>query len=456
MKKQLLTLSLSILLTGFCFGQDPTVAAPTPTKNSADVISIFSNAYTDLAGTNFNPNWGQATVTTQVDIAGNNTLKMTGLNYQGINIGSTDGTPQDFSAMKYLHLDFWTTNSTSLKVFIISPGPVETPFTLTVPTTGWSSIDIPLTSFSPVDLTKVFQFKFDGNGTVFVDNIFFYKETVAPATDATLSDLKVGGTTIAGFSSTLTNYNVELPKGTTVVPTITATPTQAGATVVITPAASLPGTSNVVVTATDGTTKKTYSVAFTIAPTPITFPITFEDADVNYALADFGSNISAIVVDPTNAANHVVKTIKPANAADWAGTTVGEKVGFASPIPFTATETKMSVKVWSPTAGTRIRLKVEDKGDPTKSCETEAVTTVASAWEFLIFDFTVGTTPPTAALNLTYSYTKASMFFNYGTAGSVAGEQTYYWDDMYFGAIYTDVKQLNAGKNNVAVYPNPA
>jgi len=177
---------------------------------------------------------------------------------------------------------------------------------------------------------------------------------------------------------------------------------------------------------------------------------------VNYALADFGSNISAIVVDPTNAANHVVKTIKPANAADWAGTTVGEKVGFASPIPFTATETKMSVKVWSPTAGTRIRLKVEDKGDPTKSCETEAVTTVASAWEFLIFDFTVGTTPPTAALNLTYSYTKASMFFNFGTAGSVAGEQTYYWDDMYFGAIYTDVKQLNAGKNNVAVYPNPA
>ena len=36
----------------------PTVAAPTPTKNAADVISLFSDAYTDVAS-NTNPGWGE-------------------------------------------------------------------------------------------------------------------------------------------------------------------------------------------------------------------------------------------------------------------------------------------------------------------------------------------------------------------------------------------------------------
>jgi len=77
--------------------------------------------------------------------------------------------------MKFLHLDFWSSNSTSLNIFLISPGPVETPFTLTVPTAGWSSVDIPLTSFAPVNLTNVIQIKMEGNGDIYLDNILFRK-----------------------------------------------------------------------------------------------------------------------------------------------------------------------------------------------------------------------------------------------------------------------------------------
>ena len=62
---------------------EPTTAAPTPTADPGDVISLFSDAYTDIAGINYNPDWGQATVVTQEDVAGNNTLKYAGLNYQG-------------------------------------------------------------------------------------------------------------------------------------------------------------------------------------------------------------------------------------------------------------------------------------------------------------------------------------------------------------------------------------
>lgn len=149
----------------------PTTAAPTPTANASDVISIFSDSYTNVAGTNLNPNWGQATVTTEVSIAGNNTLSMAGLNYQGIQFGSN----QNVSGKTHLHLDFYSANSTSFKIYLISPGPVETPYTLTVPTIGgWNSIDIPLTSFSPVNLANVFQIKFDGNGNIYVDNIYFH------------------------------------------------------------------------------------------------------------------------------------------------------------------------------------------------------------------------------------------------------------------------------------------
>lgn len=147
----------------------PTTAAPTPTHPAAGVISVFSNGYTNIAGTDLNPNWGQATVVTQVPIQGNNTLKYAGLNYQGIQLGI----PQNVSALGFLHLDFWSANSTVLNVFLISPGPVETPITLNVPTTGWSSIDIPLSSFAPVSLSNVIQLKFEGNGDIYLDNIYF-------------------------------------------------------------------------------------------------------------------------------------------------------------------------------------------------------------------------------------------------------------------------------------------
>ncbi|MCC7466673.1 MAG: hypothetical protein IT261_10400 [Saprospiraceae bacterium] len=150
---------------------EPTTAAPTPTYNAANVISVFSNAYNNIPGTNLNPGWGQATQVSQVQIAGNNTLLYTGLNYQGIELGSN----QNLTGMTHLHLNVWTGNSTALNVFLISPGPAEKPYALTVPTSGWATFDIPLTEFTPtVDLSNVFQFKFEGNGKIYLDNILFH------------------------------------------------------------------------------------------------------------------------------------------------------------------------------------------------------------------------------------------------------------------------------------------
>jgi len=147
----------------------PLTAAPAPAHSAANVISVFSDAYAAIPGTDLTPNWGQATATSVMQIQGNNTLRMAGLNYQGIQLG----TSQNVSSMGFLHIDYWTANSTQLKVFLISPGPVETAYTLTVPTNGWRSIDIPLSSFAPVNLGDVIQLKFEGNGDIYLDNIYF-------------------------------------------------------------------------------------------------------------------------------------------------------------------------------------------------------------------------------------------------------------------------------------------
>jgi hypothetical protein len=164
-------------------------------------------------------------------------------------------------------------------------------------------------------------------------------------------------------------------------------------------------------------------------------PVTFEDPTVEYGLIGFGgADASTIEADPTDSSNTVAKVIKSATAELWAGTTITNLAGegFATPIPFTETDTKMTVRVWSPDSAIQVRFKVEDHLDPTKSVETEATTTVSGAWETLTFDF-ANEAAGTAELNLDYSYDKASIFFNFGVTGAVAGEKTYYFDDVMFG-----------------------
>ena len=178
----------------------------------------------------------------------------------------------------------------------------------------------------------------------------------------------------------------------------------------------------------------------TIAQTQMNVPVTFDDATVNYGLVGFGGAEQAtVVIDPTLATNKVGKVIKTNTAELWAGASITALAGtvqtsFANPIPFTAAERRMNVRVWSPHTGISIKLKVEDKNDPTKSCETDVqFTGAANTWQTLEFNFnnqSSGTSP----FNAAYTFNKASIFFNFGVTGAVAGERTYYIDDVKFGA----------------------
>jgi hypothetical protein len=183
-------------------------------------------------------------------------------------------------------------------------------------------------------------------------------------------------------------------------------------------------------------------------------PVTFEEEGIDYGVVDFGGNESMIVADPEDATNTVVQSTKTAGAMTWGGTTLTSSVpdapaGFVSQIPFAADATKMSVRVWSPTAGTPILLKVESKDDPTISVETLTNTTVAGGWDVLVFDFSTEA-PGTAALDIGRVYDKASVFFNFGTMPTEAA--TYYWDDVFFGDVVGTNEPLTG---LLEVFPNP-
>ena len=155
---------------------DPTVKPATPTQPAANVISIIGTHYGDMVGVGVNPNWGQSTIMSSITVQGDVVLKYDKLTYQGMELSPATGI--DVSGKTNLHIDVWAATTTALDVFLISPNPTaEQAFTLHPNTTGWNSFDIPLSSYTVPDKTKIFQFKFvgtPGGNTVYIDNLYFW------------------------------------------------------------------------------------------------------------------------------------------------------------------------------------------------------------------------------------------------------------------------------------------
>lgn len=184
MKKILLFFALLFLGAQITMAQ-PTTSAPTPPERSTPkVISIFSDAYINVAGTNFYPNWGQATQHNEIEVVpGDWVIEYSNLNYQGIALqGSVNAI-----SMTHLHLDVWSADETNFQITPISSDPTKE-FLVAKPITlnKWTSLDIPLSEFTDVDFTKIFQFKIVGSGgkTVYIDNLYFYDETTTVDTEA--------------------------------------------------------------------------------------------------------------------------------------------------------------------------------------------------------------------------------------------------------------------------------
>ncbi len=179
----------------------PATAAPTPTVPADRVLSLYSDTYTNVAGTDWVPNWGQSTQASEIQISGNNTRKYELMNYQGVQLAN----PIDLTGMTTLHVDIWTPNCTTFDVYLVNQalpaGQVgfsgEQSVSLSPSQSGWNSFDIPLTSYSTLELNHIQQLKFvatpSGTSTVYLDNIYFTKPTpivVAPTVTSVVNYCK--------------------------------------------------------------------------------------------------------------------------------------------------------------------------------------------------------------------------------------------------------------------------
>lgn len=168
-------------------------------------------------------------------------------------------------------------------------------------------------------------------------------------------------------------------------------------------------------------------------------PITFDRSGVAYLLTGFeGGEDSTLAVDPAGGPNMVGKVVRASVGPWFGGTTVSTCANRTiARMPFATGATTMKMRVYSPGAGMRVRMKVENASTPGITCETDAVTG-GIGWETVTFNFAnPGVSPPvtgspTAALNVNETYDRVSVFFNVAAAGgNWAG--TYYFDDIAFG-----------------------
>ncbi|WNH08671.1 hypothetical protein [Thalassobellus suaedae] len=156
-----------------------------PFRQTSDVISVFSDKanYEYNLANNFFPYWDQGSnwnvgqFLIENETYTDTIVRYTGLTYQGIQLGAEI----DASEMEFLHLDIWTAEDNNAKLSPISTSTGEKAFDLALTANEWTSFDIPLSYFSDLglSLSDIAQFKFDGDpsgGTIFVDNIYFWRE----------------------------------------------------------------------------------------------------------------------------------------------------------------------------------------------------------------------------------------------------------------------------------------
>lgn len=169
----------------------PTVVAPTPDELPEQVISLFSNAYTNIGIDAWSAPWDDSDIE-DVVVQGDDVKKITFTNFLGVDFATQ---PFDASQMTHFHMDYWT-NETDLVGKVLNPkwsnhlgGNGETnAFDLTNPvpmgSTGqWVSVEVPLTDFVEVngnDKSAFAQFLLTSNlDIVYVDNIYLFNPNLS-------------------------------------------------------------------------------------------------------------------------------------------------------------------------------------------------------------------------------------------------------------------------------------
>ena len=165
---------------------------------------------------------------------------------------------------------------------------------------------------------------------------------------------------------------------------------------------------------------------------PIVLPIDFESETIDYNFTDFAGAQSQVIDNPDpsgiNTSAKVAEFLKEDGADIFAGTILqlGDPIDFSTFQSFT-------IDVWSPLAGSTVKLKLENADDPAIATEIDAVTTTTNEWEQLGFDF--------SEADLTQEYSKVIVFFDFGNTGA---------GDIFY---YDNIEQANVTTGAVVTLP---
>jgi hypothetical protein len=170
---------------------EPIEPATPPTYDAGDVISLFSNVYTNHPVDTWSAGWDQADVT-DIQIAGDDVKLYEYLNYAGIEFTSTT---VDATAMTHFRLDFWTPDATDLpavfKIKLVDFGAdgvwggddvehelfIDANYSTPLQSETWVTFDLPLTEFPGLTTRgHVAQLIISGDpNTVYIDNVLFHQ-----------------------------------------------------------------------------------------------------------------------------------------------------------------------------------------------------------------------------------------------------------------------------------------
>ncbi|TRX42129.1 glycosyl hydrolase family 16 [Flavobacterium restrictum] len=168
-------------------------AAPTPVKPAANVITIFSNAYTNAPVEYYNGYWApyQTTQSADFNVNGDTVLNYTNFNFVGIQFSQPT---INVTAMTHMHLDLFIpgtlASGANFKIQLVDFGAdgvyggtddKSHTLTYTSPTLvakNWISLDVPFTNMpSLTTRAHLAQIIFSGTNVsnFYADNIYFYK-----------------------------------------------------------------------------------------------------------------------------------------------------------------------------------------------------------------------------------------------------------------------------------------
>ena len=465
----------------------PITAAPRQQARAAsDYISIYSDTYTNETGVDTFPDWGQGgqgSSWTTFDFNGDSMLQYINLSYQGITFNSVD-----VSQMEYLHFDVWTAEVDRIETSLISVASGERPVWTVLQSDEWTSIDIPISAFTDQGLSvnDIHQLKFVGDGwaagTVFIDNIYFYRAATGVVTDdienyegeaptygdfgnasvSIIANPDISGINTSAKVAQFTKANgAEVWAGSTItldtpldlvnfskINVKTWSPKVGAVVKMKLENADASITHEVDINTSVANTWEQLSYDFSAAPaadyvklvmfldfgnagdgsvyyyddfqlvddsgSSLSSPIQSFDGDAP-TLTPFGNAGIEIISNPDSSGENttakVAQFTKASGAEVWAGVTLVTEV-----LDLT-NYAKISLKSWSPKVGATVLVKLEN-ADASIVHEVPMNTTVANAWETLVYDFSGA-----AAAD----YVKVIVFYDFGNTGDGS---VYYYDEI--------------------------